>query len=127
MKKKISFTILDDCVSTEFLKNFGIDIDSEVARVIEPILDVELDINQESIYSFIENLRFKILDDINLEIQCLGLESEPFIDGFGREFGCYVFEDLPLVETRRWCVQIIRKEAYRRIDFRSLRKTLNIK
>jgi hypothetical protein len=124
MKKKKSFTILDDCVSIEFLEYFGVNTDYEIIRLIEPIIGIDLDLENESIYSYIENLRFEILDDINFEFQCLGFESEPFIDGFGREFGCFVFEDLPLVETRKWCVQIIRKEAYRKIDFRTLSKML---
>jgi|SaaInlV_120m_DNA_3_1039746.scaffolds.fasta_scaffold47041_1 hypothetical protein len=124
--KKISFTILDDYVSTEFLEQFGINADHEIIRVIEPILATDLDLDNESVYSFIENLRFDILGDLNSEIQCLGYEEEEWEDGFGREFGCHVFEDIPFKETQLWCIQKIRQEAKSRIDFRTLRKTLNI-
>ena len=124
--KKISFTILDDYVSTEFLEQFGINADHEIIRLIEPILATDLDLDNESVYSFIENLRFDILGDLNSEIQCLGYEEEEWEDGFGREFGCHVFEDIPFKETQLWCIQKIRQEAKSRIDFRTLRKTLNI-
>jgi hypothetical protein len=70
--KKISFTILDDYMITEFLEQFGINADHEIIRVIEPILATDLDLDNESVYSFIENLRFDILGDLNYEIQCLG-------------------------------------------------------
>jgi hypothetical protein len=124
--KKISFTILDDYVSTEFLQQFGINVDHEIIRLIEPILDTDLDLDTEAVYSFIENLRFDILDDLNSDFQCLGYEEEKCADGFGREFGCHVFKDLAYKETQRWCIQKIRQEANNRIDFRTLRKTLNV-
>ena len=124
--KKISFTILDDYVSTEFLQHFGINVDHEIIRFIEPVLGIELDLDTESVYSFIENLRFDILDDLNSDFQCLGYEEDECIDGFGREFGCRVFKNLAYKETQRWCIQKIRQEANNRIDFRTLRKTLNI-
>lgn len=124
--KKISFTILDDYVITKFLEQFGINADHEIIRVIEPILATDLDLDNESVYSFIENLRFDILGDLNYEIQCLGYEEEEWKDGFGREFGCHVFENIPFKETQLWCIQKIRQEAKSRIDFRTLRKTLNI-
>ena len=84
--KKISFTILDDYVSTEFLEQFGINADHEIIRVIEPILATDLDLDNESVYSFIENLRFDILGDLNSEIQCLGYEEEEWEDYFRAEY-----------------------------------------
>jgi len=124
--KKISFTILDDYVSTEFLQHFGINVDHEIIRLIEPVLGTELDLETESVYTFIENLRFDILDDLNSDFQCLGYEEDECTDGFGREFGCHVFKGLAYKETQRWCIQKIRQEANNRIDFRTIRKTLNI-
>lgn len=124
--KKISFTILDDDVSIEFLEQFGVDADYEIIRLIEPILDTKLDLDNEGVYSFIENLRFDILSALNSEFQCFGYEEEEWTDGFGRGFGCHVFTNLEFNETQRWCIKKIREEAKNRIDFRSLRKTLNI-
>lgn len=126
MKKKISFTILDDHISEEFLEQFDINADYEIIQLIESILGNKLDVNNESVYSFIENLRFDILGDLNSEIQCLGYEEEEWEDGFGREFRCHIFENIPFKETQLWCIQKIRQEAKSRIDFRTLRKTLNI-
>ena len=124
MKKKISFTIIDDNVGLDFLNKFGIDTDSVLIDLIEPILGTQIDIEHDTTYSYLESLKEDILAHLNFEFQCFGFESEPFIDGFGREYGCHVFENLPYVQTRRWCIQIIRKEAKKRIDFRTLRKTL---
>ena len=125
--KKISFTILDDDVSIEFLEQFGVDAEYEIIRLIEPILDTELDLDNESVYSFIESLRFDILSTLNFDFQCFGYEEEEYTDGFGREFGCHVFTNLAFKETQRWCIKKIREEANIIIDFRTLRKTLNIK
>jgi len=126
MKRKISFTINDDFVSLEFLEKFDIQSDREIIKLIEPILNTELDFTREVIFTFIENLRDEILSELNFEFQSLGLESAPFSDGFGREYGSYVFENLPFQETRRRCIQLIRNAANNKLDYRALKKTLNI-
>jgi len=126
MKRKISFTINDDFVSLEFLEKFDIQSDREIIKLIEPILNTELDFTREVIFTFIENLRDEILSELNFEFQSLGLESAPFSDGFGRENGSYVFENLPFQETRRRCIQLIRNAANNKLDYRALKKTLNI-
>ena len=126
MKRKISFTINDDFVSLEFLEKFDIQSDREIIKLIEPILNTELDFTREVIFTSIENLRDEILSELNFEFQSLGLESAPFSDGFGREYGSYVFENLPFQETRRRCIQLIRNAANNKLDYRALKKTLNI-
>ena len=126
MKRNISFTINDDFVSLEFLEKFDIQTDLEIIKLIEPILNTELDFKREVIYTFIENLREEILGELNFEFQSLGFESAPFSDGFGREYGSYVYENLPYKETRRWCIQLIRIAANKKLDYRALKKTLNI-
>jgi len=126
MKRKISFTINDDFVSLEFLEKFDIQSDREIIKLIEPILNTELDFTREVIFTFIENLRDEILSELNFEFQSLGFESAPFSDGFGREYGSYVFENLPFQETRRRCIQLIRNAANNKLDYRALKKTLNI-
>ena len=76
MKRNISFTINDDFVSLEFLEKFDIQTDLEIIKLIEPILNTELDFKREVIYTLIENLREEILGELNFEFQSLGFEDE---------------------------------------------------
>ena len=108
------------------MEKFDIQTDLEIIKLIEPILNTELDFKREVIYTFIENLREEILGELNFEFQSLGFESAPFSDGFGREYGSYVYENLQYKETRRWCIQLIRIAANKKLDYRALKKTLNI-
>ena len=69
MKKKISFTIIDDNVGLDFLNKFGIDTDSVLIDLIEPILGTQIDIEHDTTYSYLESLKEDILAHLNFEFQ----------------------------------------------------------